>query len=633
MRNSNQTRILALGIMLSLAGWALPVLYALQNLPAEILHYADMVLYNGKVLTADDKFTTAQAVAVRDGKFLAIGDSAAILKMAGPGTQKIDLQGKSLVPGFYDPHSGNLLGGVPAGGSALSWVNDNMFRIGADTVDDLLRGIKGGVDSAKPGDWVFFGILRTAAGYQLNRKILDTVSPNNPILATYDTTAGIINSKALAMIPKDVKEGLFVDEKGDPTGHIRGWALGVLEMEILPYPDDKRMEEMIQFQKEIFEKINSVGVTTVGSRASGIPVTIVSELYRRGELPLRVRLSHEFGRQNPQMERYLKRMGNFNNLGNEWLKIAGATSTVVDSNAGNGGFFTRSAKRQHLPGDAFGPFGQNKWGMMFQEEDGWKKEFQNTVLLGRYGWNVTDMHIEGDAGVQMMVDAWDEINKTRPVKGKRFGMVHGFMRPPDLVARMATYDAILSMAPIIGFFDKGVEQSIVTQYGADQMAGNHPIRTLIDAGLKPALEVTNGLGINPLEKRVKRVTSGRAAQIMESSTIFGRAWQLYGTRWYMQNLEKFITRKNEETGKVWGPNERITRQEALWMGTNWASRFYSDEKILGTIEPGKLADMVVLGGDYMTVPEEDISEIPVLTVIVGGKVTYQKPAGEAAGAR
>ncbi|MBI3940064.1 MAG: amidohydrolase family protein [Acidobacteria bacterium] len=623
MKNRKQMQVSSMLGILSVVLFAFPALRAQQDLPAQVLHYADMVLYNGKVLTADDRFTTAQAVAVRDGKFLAIGDSAAILKMAGPKTQKIDLQGKTLVPGFCDPHSGNLLGGVPAGGSALSWINDNMVEITAGTVDDFLREIKKAVDSVKPGEWVFFGLVRNAGAYQLTRKLLDTVAPNNPILATYDTTQGVVNSQTLRLMPKDVKEGLFVDDKGEPTGHIRGWALGVLEMEVLPYPDDKKMEEMIQAQKEVFQKINSVGVTTMGSRAWGLPLTIVAELYRRGELPIRVRLSHEFGRQNPQMERYLKRMGNFMDVGNEWLKIAGASPTVVDSNAGNGGYWTRGPRQKLLPGTAFGLYGQNKWGMMFQEEDGWKREFQNVVLLGRYGWNVGDVHAQGDAAVEMMVNIMDEVNKTRPVKGKRFGMVHGAFRPADLAKRMAQYDAALSLSPRYVGIEKGAETSLVTQFGADQMAQVTPIRSLIDAGLKPVIEVTNLLGVNPLGQRVKRVSAGPATQA-DMDAGAGTPWQRYGTKWYMLNLEKFITRKHEVSGKVWGPNERISRQEALWMGTNWASRFYGDEKILGTIEPGKLADLVILGGDYMTVPEDDISEIPVLTAIVGGKISYEK---------
>ncbi len=89
-------------------------------------------------------------------------------------------------------------------------------------------------------------------------------------------------------------------------------------------------------------------------------------------------------------------------------------------------------------------------------------------------------------------------------------------------------------------------------------------------------------------------------------------------------MEAFITRKNNTIGKVVGPNQRITRQEALKMATAWAARFYGDEDIMGTIEPGKLADLVILGGDYMTVPEEKISELPILKVVVGGKIHYEK---------
>ena len=113
--------------------------------------------------------------------------------------------------------------------------------------------------------------------------------------------------------------------------------------------------------------------------------------------------------------------------------------------------------------------------------------------------------------------------------------------------------------------------------------------------------------------------------VVKSPTEWNSAEKI-GKKDYLEGMEAFITRKNLTTGRLWGPSQRISREEALRMATIWAARFYDDEKIMGSIEPGKLADLVVLGGDYMTVPEEGISDIPVLKVIVGGKATYERKA-------
>ena len=126
-------------------------------------------------------------------------------------------------------------------------------------------------------------------------------------------------------------------------------------------------------------------------------------------------------------------------------------------------------------------------------------------------------------------------------------------------------------------------------WGKERVAKMLPAKSLIRAGLKPTSEADTG--------------------------TYPRSYPL----WHM---EKLVTRKDEKFGVVWGPNERVTRQEALWMRTNWAAAYTGDEQDLGTIEPGKLADLVVLDKDYMTVPEDDISEIEVVMTILNGKVIY-----------
>ncbi len=574
------------------------------GLPPEILAYADMVLYSGKVLTADEPFTIAEAVAVRDEKILAVGSTDRILKMAGPKTVRIDLQGNTVTPGFIDVHSNGFQGGH--GPSGPSWL-PNYSRIRFEALDDGLRQIKQAVEKAPAGEWVFVKAFRTDAAYQVTRQLLDPISPNNPLLMTLDNTTGVVNSKGLAQVPEDVRAGIFKDDNGEPTGKIAGWAYGVLTYEILPWPEGEALEEMIQKEKKRLVAINRMGVTSLGGRLNGLATVITRELQRRGEVPLRIRISSEIARLNPHTERYLKRIGNLMDVGDEWFKIAGMTTSSLDSNGTNAGIMTRQPKHNMMPWDAYGPYGQNKWRDMVEPGKDWRKysDYETSRLSAKYGWNVTDFHIKGDGGVELALEVFDKINQETPIKGKRYGMVHGTMRPPDLLKRLAAYDVMLSESPEYLFRGANYVDYLEKQYGADAVAGMLPVRNIIDSGLKPILEVTN------------------TAAFREDARAGLRKF-LDDQGLYLSSMELFITRRNDQTGKVWGPDQKISREEALKMATAWAARFYGDEKIMGTIEPGKLADLVVLGGDFMSVPAEEVSELPILKVIVGGKVTYEK---------
>ncbi|MBI3940963.1 MAG: amidohydrolase family protein [Acidobacteria bacterium] len=596
-------------LLLGFVGWA----RGQQDVPPDLLalSYPDMVLYNGKVLTVDEKFSIAEALAVRDGKILAVGTTDRILKMAGPKTDRVDLQGSTVTPGFIDAHSGQFLGAHRAWGP--DWL-PNFSQMTFEKLDDGLRMIKAEVEKARPGEWVFVNPFRTAASYQLNRALLDSIAPNNPLMVTLDNTTGMLNSKAISYIPPDITTGIYRDEKGEPTGRISGWAYGVLTYEVIPWPEGKAFEDIVQRQKDILQKINRMGVTSIGYRMTGLATTILKTLYDRGELPLRIRVTSEIVRLNQHAERYLKRIGNLMGVGNEWFKIAGATISSFDPNPETGGMFVRKPRKNILPWEAWGPYGQNKLKESVEPNSGkdWHEysDYRNALLLGKYGWNVTDMHIQGDAGVELALEIFDKIGKETPVKGKRYGMVHGLMRPQDLVNRLAGYESQLSMAPSLFRGEQATQ--LQSWYGADEVAGMLPVRDLIDSGLKPILEVTNSAGF---------VTRAAAGPTQETSSRRTRepSYQLY-----LESMQAFITRKNATTGKIWGPNQKISREEALRMATSWASRFYFDDKIMGTVEPGKLADLVILGGDFLAVPEEEISKIPVLKVIVGGRVTYEK---------
>ncbi|MBI3939945.1 MAG: amidohydrolase family protein, partial [Acidobacteria bacterium] len=589
------------------------------SVPREVMPYlyVDMILYNGKVLTVDDKFTVGEAVAVRDGKTLAVGSSALIQKMAGPNTVRIDLQGGTLTPGFIDSHANGTQGWHgPSGPSFMkNYKSISCLDTGTqkEDFDGCLRKIKDWVDKAPAGEWIFVSLNRTAAAYKFTMPMLDSISGDHPLLCNLGNTAGIVNSKAFAMLndymsDEYVQSGIFRDKDGKPTGMIAGASYGVMSYEVMPWPTGQWLEEMIQ--KEILREkfINRMGVTSLGSRMSGLSVQIAREIQNRGIRPLRIRASMELMRLNPRTEQYLRRTGNLMDVGDEWFKIGGATVSSMDGAQAHN---TRKPAREIAAWDAFGPYGMTKWKDMVTPDKDWKKysDYDNALIAGRYGWNVNDLHIQGDAGLEVLLEIMDKINETNPVKGKHYGTVHGLFRPPDLAKRLAAYDAVMSFSSQYIMRGNGAE-NLAKRFGADEVAGMSPIRDLIDVGLKPVMEVNNTAGF----LRGRKPGYGK---YLDSQNLF------------LDSMELFVTRKNNQTGKVWGPNQRVTREEVLKMATSWASRFYGDEKIMGRIEPGKLADYVVLGGDYMTAPEEQISDLPILKVIVGGKVTYDRARDEA----
>ncbi|MBI3939828.1 MAG: amidohydrolase family protein [Acidobacteria bacterium] len=574
-----------------------------QDFPPEVLAYADLVLYNGKILTVDEKFTIAQAIALRGGKVLAVGDSARVVKMAGPKTQKIDLAGKSVVPGFINPH-GPLTGEDPSEVSGIASAGE----LKAVDVDGYLRELKPFLDNAKPGEWVIAHAKRVPPLlYGLNRKLLDALSPNNPVKIEFDTSWSIVNSKALGYLPSTDMPGVIKGKDGQPTGTVRVWANGVLAYEAIPWPKD--LEPLYKTTREELEKYRALGVTTVGGRYSGLQVTSLHELWARKELPTRVAITHEFPMYNPNAEAFFKRLGNIMGVGDDWFKITGATVGPVDGIVGFGGTFSVKPKIATIPTGSFGLYGENKWAWT-QTGEGyepagdmkWKEnsEYTNIIIANRYGWNITDMHTQGDGGMEIVLEAAQEANREKAILSRRFGNCHTIMRTPEQIQEMAKLGMTACVSPKY-LFHRGAEDSsgyglYVKQYGADAVNGMSPVKSLIQAGVKVSVEPNRPFD----DPRYKS---------------------------YLMNAQDFITRTNEADGKVWGKQEAIGREDALRTATIWSAYFYFLEDTRGSLEPGKLADLVILGGDYMSVPENKIGELPILTVIIDGKIVYQKTAG------
>ncbi len=573
--------------------------WAQQNIDPRVLAYADIVLYNGKILTADDDFTIVQAVAVRDDKFLARGSTSDILPLAGPNTRRIDLQGKSVIPGLIESHS------HPTPGSPLKTATHGIVVF--DTLASGFKQIRQKLEGVPPGEYRQFQSYRNRIANNLTRWDLDQVAPQNPLALSFSTYEFNMNSLALKMLldylgTEDFPGVLKDPDRGEPNGLVRGLASGVFGYEVLPWPEPEEMEEMARRHVESRRYVEQ-GVTTRIGRAPGASITIFRHLWVTGQLKHRVRLSHEFLRDNPEPEKFLKRIGNLTGLGDDWFKIIGTMTQQPDGGMAAGATLTSLPKLRLGPMDNYGSFGQNRWAEHSNAREA-------MVLAARYGWKIGSVHSYGDESTMEFLRAAEKASQVQPflddgrvLPGGPWVIDHNAISSEEGLALMKRLHVIPSVdgrgiprrvaedglegADGIergqGGFSPAMGNAWVYMYGADRMNSSWSwARSFIDAGIKPVIEAGG-----------------------------------------LEGIQTFITRKDHD-GRIWAPQERVSRSEALWMKTRWAAYISGDEDKLGSIEDGKLADFVVLGGDYMTVPADDIGSLPILLTVVGGKVMYER---------
>ena len=559
-----------------LLGMGLSWAQSAQNLPPEVLAYPDLVFYNGQVLTADDSFTIAQAVAVRDEKFLAVGTNDRIRAMVGPQTRSIDLKGKTMTPGFIDTHFhfNNT--------AERGLIPRILFR----SRDQYLRDVKSMVDATEPGEWVILRSDRNVddpweqSAFSLTRHDLDPISPNNPVFVWTSPPGNdaLVNSYALrlANMPLDTP-GLIKDPAtGEPNGVCQQAAYGTMFFEVIPQIP---VEERVPLYKATMRNFNTVGRTTILARFAGSTVSVFKRLWEQDELTIRFRIAHEFARNAYNPEALIKRVGNLSGFGDSWLKISAANVGNPDGSLGNGRGWTTMAK---LPGTGHAPNpDQPDFGFVPYYQDPEVSDARTIPILNRYGWRILGIHTAGDASVTALFDAFEIANREKSLAGRNWAFDHSHMVTPEHIATAKRLDLIASASTsTIG------AKTLIRLYGADEVYKISPIRSLINAGVRVVMEGGD----------------------MERPPL-----------WHIQ---KFVARKDED-GRVWNEGEKITRRQGLYMATNWASYYTGDEKILGTIEAGKLADLVVIDGNYLTVPEDEIGSLKVLMTVVGGEIVHE----------
>jgi predicted amidohydrolase YtcJ len=546
---------------------------------------ADMILINGKIITVNNQFAINEAVAVYSDQIIATGSNRKIKRLTDSHTKIIDLKGKTVVPGLIDSH-------LHPESASLSELGGKIPDV--HTIGQLLAWIKGEAKVKTKGEWIIIPKLfftRLAELRQPSLAELDSVAPSNPVFLN-GSFGGMINSAAMkvsGITGKSVNEGILKNEKtGAPTGFIRGSAFRLLKL-----PPEKQLSygEKQDALKAMLKRYNSYGITSVFVGSGDFEtIKMYRDLEEKRELTTRIYqniLVHpEQGIKKEVMAERLKAFNEKTGDGDKWVRV-GSLKIFLD-----GGILTGTAYLS----EPWGAKAQRIFGIDDPTYKGvlnYSREDLVAIVsaANQLNWSFT-VHATGGGSVDLLLDVFTEINKEKSIKESRFSIIHGNFFSSDAIRLMKELGVYANMQPAWFYKDADAMENIL---GKERIKAFHPYKSMIEAGI-----MINGgsdhmvkwdadEGINPYNP--------------------------------FQAIGSVVTRKTER-GSTIMPSEAITREQALKMYTINNAYASFEESIKGSIEPGKLADMVVLSNDILSCRPDEIKSIKPELTIVGGKIVY-----------
>ncbi len=577
--------------LFTLAAATLLLLSSASFVRAQPDNPADLIVHNGKVLTVDAKFSTAEAVAVRGGKVVAVGNSADVLKHKGPKTRVIDANGKTVMPGLYDSHTHPV-------GAAGSEVGDPIPLL--RSIPEVLDYIKKRASELPEGRWI---VIQYAFPTRLKearfptKAELDSVSPKHPVLY-HAGPAGVANSKALEVsgVTKDTKDppaGQVVkDEKtGEPTGMLRD-AYGVLKG--VPGGGEGTAEKRRAAVLKLFGLYNEHGITSIADRNAGRgSLDLYLAFQKSGELTLRINVARSFGAGGGR-EDIGKRLddlagkdgrGGPTGAGDEWVRI-GPIKLFLDGGMLNGSAYMRKPWPR---GETYQITQDDYRGLLFI-----KPEQLNVVVdeAAKRKWQVT-AHCAGEGGMDVLLDSYEFVNKTTPIKNMRFCITHANFPSQLNLERCKALGVCADVQPAWLYKDGG---TLVKVLGEERMRWFQPYKSW--------LEYTT-------------IGGGSDHMLRFDPLDSTNPWSPWLGIWIT------LTRKLERGG-VHQPGEILTREQAIRLYTINNAYLHNEEKEKGSLEVGKLGDLIVVDRDIMKCPVDEVKDVKVLATIVGGKLVYER---------
>ena len=567
------------GFMKTIAGIALAaaMLYGLAGCQPAAESTADVVLVGGTVYTVDSEWQITSAVAIKGNAIIAVGSDAEIEAYVGPETETIDLEGKTVLPGLIDAHAHLMI------------YSFNLARLnltGTSGPEEIAEMVRARAAELEPGEWI------TGRGWDHNtwpdkqfptHDILDEAAPDNPVVLTRkDGHASWVNSKTMeiAGITRATKPptggDILRDSSGDATGIFIDYAEDLVESHIPPLSS----EQLADLVEKAVHNCLAVGLTGMHDMAGGPKemgggpehIELIRGLIEEGRFPIRC----------------------YFNLA-DWLENLDEIMAEGHQNYGDGRLIVRSVKcfsdgslgsRSAAMLEPYTDLATSR-GLVISDEAALTDV---TIRALKAGFQVTT-HACGDRGARNVLNAYEAALKAVPTEDHRLRMEHAQMLAPEDIPRFAELGVIPSMQPTHFTSDT---PWVVDRVGEERMKGGYAWRSMLNSGVYiPCGSDFPVENINP-----------------------------------MHGFYSAVTRKHQD-GTPQEPyypshfDEVMTREEVLKGFTIWAAKAAFSEDWLGSLEPGKRADLVVFDRDVMTVEPAQILGAKVILTMVDGEIVYR----------
>jgi predicted amidohydrolase YtcJ len=574
-------------------------------------------IVNARVLTLDASGRVAEAVAIRAGRFVAVGSTAEVQRLVESwgdtrvgvrrrrewGPRVIDAGGRTVIPGLIDSHVHALM--VAAAEAKQPFA-------GLSSIAEIQDWIRKEAARVPAGTWIWSPRIfptRVREHRFPTREELDAAAPDHPV-AIDGAYAWMVNSAALkaaniTSATSDPPGGAIVkDASGQPTGLLRN--VGALLSRFQNAADDTVSPDMLD---RVHEAYSRAGITSVIERGATMDGWHAYEALRRQRtrtgLPLRVRAAVTIRIPQPAdaaaTEQWVQTLPFKPDEGDDWL-AARQLKIVVD-----GGILAGTAYMRE-------PYGLDARALYGVDDPAYRgfltltrEQIASAIAIGhRHGWQMV-AHVTGDAGVDVVLDAIEAAQTARPAntaasrnlamwKDRRHTLLHAYFANAETAARAARLGVPIDTQPAWYYKDA---DALLPALGAPRLEHFIGIRTWLDAGAHVAINTDHMFGLDP----------------NTSLNPFNP----------FLTIATAVTRRTEG-GQVIGPNETITRQQALRMMTIEAARLSFDEARKGSIEVGKLADLTMLSAPILTVPDDRLHTITSDLTVVGGCITHERPA-------
>ena len=532
---------------------------------------ADVVLHHGRITTLDRSKPLASAVAIKDGKFLAVGTDQEALALAGPATRKIDLKGRSALPGLFDNHTHVVRGGLNYN-LELRW---DGVRSLADAMDMLKRQV-----AITPApQWV-----RVVGGFTEHQFVekrlptideINTVAPDTPVFLLHLYDRALLNGAALRAVgytkdtPAPPGGEITRDANGNPTGLLLAKPNAMILYATLAKGPKLPFDYQVNSTRHFMRELNRLGVTGVIDAGGGFQnypedYAVMQQLADAGQLT--VRLAYNLFTQKPQQEKedFLKWTSSVKyKQGDDYFRHNGAGEMLVFSAADFEDF------RQPRPD-------------MPPQMEGELEEVVRILAQNRWPWR---LHATYDETISRALDVFEKVDRDVPLQGLNWFFDHAETISDKSMSRIAALGGGIAVQHRMAY--QG--EYFVERYGAAAAEATPPVARMLEKGVK--------------------VSAGTDATRVASYN----PWV---------SLSWMVTGKTVGGLRLYPQRNCLDREAALRMWTENVAWFSNEEGRRGRIQSGQFADLIVPSQDYFSVAEDEISFLTSDLTVVGGRVVY-----------